>query len=209
MAKNTTTPAAGSHAADANTATDGTTTVAIPASLTATAHGAELPIATLPMATLAYLLLNGFSQSMTDAGTTAAARAKEAAIKEANATRGKGNEMTKAQAQEFLATNAISAMVDAAAQDARNKRVEALLAGTMVYGARGPNGPRKSPIEAFCWAAAEADAKAMAARKGKPMPKGEALETLLTAIVAAKRAEYEARFRATNTDDDALGELFA
>ena len=199
MAKNTTTPA--SPVAD-------TVPVYIPAGLTATAHGAELPIASLPMPTLVYLLFNGFSQSMTDAGTTAAARAREAACKEANTQRGKGNEMTLAQTKEFLATDAISGMVDAAAQVARNKRVESLLAGTMIYGARGPNGPRKSPVDAFCWAQAESDAKAMAARKGKPMPKGEALETLLSAIVAAKRAEYEAEFARRAAADAHLSSLF-
>lgn len=198
MAKNTTT----------TTPADGTTLVAIPTGLRATAHGADFDLASAPMATIVYLLLNGFSQSMTDAGTSAAAKAKDAALKEANATRGKGNEMSKAQAAEFLATEAITGLVEAAAQDARNKRVDSLLNGTMVYGARGPNGPRKSPLEAFVWACAEADAKAMAAKKGKPMPKGEALETLLQGIIAARGSDYEARFAASTVSDADLDNLF-
>lgn len=206
MAKNTTT--SGAHKTDAATGTDGTTLIAIPTGLRATAHGADFDLASAPMATIVYLLLNGFSQSMTDAGTSAVAKAKEAALKEANATRGKGNEMTKVQEKEFLATDAISGLLEAAAQDARNKRVEALLQGSMVYGSRGPNGPRKSPLEAFVWAAAEADAKAIAAKKGKPMPKGEDLETLLLGIIAARRSDYEARFAASTVSDADLDELF-
>lgn len=207
MAKNTTT-ASGAHATDANTGTDSTIMVAIPTGLRATAHGADFDIASAPMATIVYLLLNGFSQSMTDAGTSAVAKAKEAALKEGNASRGKGNEMSKAQAAEFFATDAISGLLESAAQDARNKRVESLLAGSMVYGTRGPNGPRKSPLEAFVWACAEADAKAMAAKKGKPMPKGEALETLLQGIIAARGSDYEARFAASTVSDADLDNLF-
>lgn len=203
MAKATTTaPAAGSHAADATPADGDTVMVPLPTGLRATAHGADVTIPSLPIASLVYLLLNGFSQSMTDAGTTAGAAAKKAAIKTANEARGKGREMSKADEDAFLATDAIKELVASASEDARGKRVAAIMDGSMVYGARGPNGPKKTPLEAFVWACAEADAKATAARKGKPLPKGEELATLLEAIIGKKRADYESRFTAAGGDTD-------
>ena len=180
----------------------------LPTNLIASAHEQTLLVSDMPVATIIYLLLNGYSQSMTDAGTSAAAKSRDAACKAANEQRGKGNAMTAAQAKEFCATPSILAMVESASRDARNKRQLALVEGTMVYGVRGPNGPRKSPLEAFLSACAEADAKAMAARKGKPMPKGDALETLLAGIIAVRRMDYTERFDANATPVEDLDSLF-
>ena len=48
----------------------------------------------------------------------------------------------------------------------------------------------------------------MAAKKGKPMPKGEALETLLAGIIAARSTSYETRFAESAVSDGDLDDLF-
>ncbi len=185
-----------------------TITIKVPTGFTVSAHGMTQVIAELPMASIVYLLANGYSQSLGDAATSAIAKAKTSAIKVANDTRGKGNAMSKDATDAFLATEAIVTMCESAAIDAKTKRQHALVDGTMILGTRGPNGPRLSPLDAFCLACAEMDAKAMAARKGKPMPKGEELATLLAGIVDAKRDGYTKRFHETATPDSALDNLF-
>ena len=170
-------------------------TISVPNDFSVSAHGMTQVVATLPMASIIYLLANGYSQSLGDAGTSAIAKAKLAAIKVANEQRGKGNAMSTAAAAAFVATDAIVALCKAAAIDAKNKRQLALVEGTMVYSMRGPNDARLSPFDAFCLACAEADAKGMAARKGKPMPKGQELEELLTAIIERKLEAYTQRFQ--------------
>jgi hypothetical protein len=183
-------------------------TISIPNDFAVSAHGMTQVIATLPMASIIYLLANGYSQSLGDAGTSAIAKAKLAAVEVANKQRGKGNAMSTAAVAAFLATDAIVALCKAAAIDAKNKRQLALEEGTMVFGTRGPNGPRLSPLDAFCRTQAEADAKAMAARKGKPLPKGDDLETLLAAIIDVHRVDYTQRFEKTEVPAAILDSLF-
>lgn len=184
--------------------------ITIPADLILTAHGHTVPVGDIAPAGLTYLLLNGFSQSLTDAGTTASARTRDAAIKAANEERGKGREMTKAETAEFISTDAIKGIMESAATDARTKRLSAILDGTMVYGARGPNGPRRSPKDQFIWDCAEADANALAKSKGKTMPKDrDEASAIIQRFVDKKGAEYAARYAATSADDADLGDLFA
>lgn len=175
-------------------------TISIPNDFTVSAHGMTQVIATLPMASIIYLLANGYSQSLGDAGTSAIAKAKLAAVKVANEQRGKGNAMSTAATVTFLATAPIVAMCKAAAIDAKNKRQLALVEGTMVYSMRGPNDARLSPFDTFCLACAEADAKGRAAHKGKPMPKGQELEELLAAIIERKLEAYTQRFQELDSE---------
>jgi len=184
-----------------------TITIKVPTDFTVAAHGMRQVVAELPMASIVYLLANGYSQSLGDAATSAIAKAKASAVKVANETRGKGNAMSRDATDAFLATTAIVSMCESAAIDAKIKRHQALEDGTMIIGTRGPNGPRLSPLEAFCLACAESDAKAMASRKGKPMPKGEELATLLAAIVDVKRGSYIDRFNETASPDSDLIDL--
>ena len=184
-----------------------TITIKVPTGFTVVAHGMTQVVAELPMASIVYLLANGYSQSLGDAATSAIAKAKTSAVKVANETRGKGNAMSRDATDAFLATTAIVSMCESAAIDAKNKRQQALMDGTMVIGTRGPNGPRLSPLDTFCLACAESDAKAMASRKGKAMPKGEELATLLAAIIDVKRRDYTDRFHETATPDSALDGL--
>lgn len=157
-----------------------------------------------PLPTIVYLLQNGFSQSLTDAGTSAAAAKRKEMIAIANEERGKGNEMSKAQEKEFCATESIRPMVEEAAKAAIEKRMEALRAGTMVAGARGPSGPRKSPFEAFCHGQAMVELQAKAAKIGKPLPKGETLQGLVDTVTARNMASYRAMWEAQSGADDDL-----
>ena len=189
-------------------------TIALPAGLVARAHGHELPLnADTPTATMVYLLLNGFSQSITDAGTSGAAQARRDAITEANKARGKGNEMSKAQESAHLDSDAVKGIVQAALVDAQLKRLKALNDGTMIYASRGPNGPRRTAQEQYFWDQAEAAITASVKRakergEAKVLPKGEAYASLVEAVIAKNRKEYEKSWaKLQSAGDDVLDGL--
>ena len=151
-------------------------------------NGLTLPIADMAPATVAYLLANGFSQSLTDARTTAAARAVE--------TFAKATKASKAEIDAWRATEDGKATIEAAGKEAMRKRLEALTEGTMVYGARGPNGPRKSPLEDYLWRTAEAEVRTFLRGKNIAFPKErEAAEKAINAWIDAHRKRLEADFR--------------
>lgn len=152
----------------------------------------------MPLTTVAYLLANGFSQSLTDARTSAQAKVLEAAMKAAGAG------ADKAQVRESC-----KAEMETAGLEAMSKRYQALAAGTMVYGARGPNGPRKSPEEAYLWSRAEADGKATLTRKGIAHPKGkEELDAMVQKVLSVKGESYRKDWAKQQAMSGGLDDLF-
>lgn len=176
-------------------------TMAAPAGMVeVSAQGFTLAIADMPGATVAYLLANGYSQSLTDARTTAQARAIEAFAKETKAS--------KAEVDAWKATEAGKVAIEAAGRDAMAKRQKALVDGTMVYGQRGPNGPRKSPLEAFMHETAEAELKARFRSKGWAWDKEKA-PALIGAYIEKNRKSLETRFAKMKGADDDMADLLA
>src|SRR6266576_2217139 len=108
----------------------------------------ELDPNALPAKAIAYLLQNGFSQSMTDAA--AFSKEQKAAFAEAGKS------------------------VDEAAQEAREKRFVAITKGEV--GVR-VGGPRKSLFEKFYHEAAKDKVKALCEARGFAVPKGDKLAT--------------------------------
>ena len=148
----------------------------------------SLPLATIagnPAAVL-YLLQNGYSQSMTDAA---------AFTKEQKA--GKSDDEIAAMAHE-----------------ARTKRHDAILAGTI--GAR-VGGAKLPPVERVMREVAEERLKAIAVSRGVAMPKGDTLKVALDKILSRDpdgiRVEAETRIANAKAVASAVGgdddDLFA
>lgn len=142
-----------------------------------------------PIATLVYLLTNGYVQSVTDAYTSAAAKHRNDLADAAGVT---GKEAIKT----FAASEAIAPLIAAAGKDAAMKRVAALVAGTMVAGSRGPSGPRKTGFEAFAWGQAKLFLEGKAKATGKALPKGDELKTLMENVVAKNTPAYRVLYDA-------------
>lgn len=140
-------------------------------------------VADLSPKAVSYLLQNGFSQSMTDA----------AAFSKAD--------------KEGKTEDEITAM----AKEARQKRYDAILAGTV--GHRVGGGPKMSSLEKVCRDVARERLKAAAVSKGVKLPKGEALTALIEKMVNGKHADTikaEAQTRIDNAKagaDDVEGLL--
>ena len=118
-------------------------------------HGAPIPKA------LAYVIANGFKQSMTDASAMTKEQ-KAAAHKSAQETH--GPEITLEQA------------VEAAAHKSRSKRFADILAGTVGFGGGGPKLPQ---VDRVMREIAEEQIKAAVVAKGLSMPKGDNLKALI------------------------------
>lgn len=116
---------------------------------------------TLPKA-LAYVIANGFKQSMTDASAMTKEQ-KEKALKEAQEAN-PGVEITLEQA------------VEAKAVEQRNKRFADILAGNVGVGGGGPKLPL---IERVMREIAEEQIRAAVVAKGMVMPKGDNLKALI------------------------------
>lgn len=150
-----------------------------------------------PVATLVYLLTNGFVQSVTDAYTSAAAKHRNDLAEAAGVT---GKEAVKA----FAASESVAPLIAAAGKDGAMKRVAALVAGTMVAGSRGPSGPRRTGFDAFAWGQAKLFLDGRAKATGKALPKGDDLQALMEQVIARNTANYRALYDAQNGADDDL-----
>lgn len=111
---------------------------------------------------LAYVIANGFKQSMTDASAMTKEQ-KAKALTDAQ-TANPGVEITLEQA------------VEAHAVDARTKRFADILAGQVGFGGGGPKLPQ---IDRVMRDIAEEQIRAAVVAKGMSMPKGEALKVLI------------------------------
>lgn len=91
--------------------------------------------------------------------------------------------------------------------DEQAKRFNAVIAGEV--GSRGPGAPKATKLEAVMAAVAMERIKAGAAKLGKSLPKGEALQTLKAAYIAKNadslKAEAETRMGSAATAD--VGDL--
>jgi NAD(P)H-hydrate repair Nnr-like enzyme with NAD(P)H-hydrate epimerase domain len=124
-------------------------------------HALGLPQGTPISKALAYVIANGFKQSMTDASAMTKEQ-KEKAHKEAQATH--GEHITLEQA------------VEAKAHEARIKRFADILAGTVGFGGGGPKLPQ---VDRVMREIAEEQIKAAVVAKGLSMPKGDNLKALI------------------------------
>lgn len=148
-------------------------------------HGAPIPKA------LAYVIANGFKQSMTDASAMTKEQ-KEKAHKEAQATH--GPDITLEQA------------VEAHAHAQRSKRFADILAGTVGFGGGGPKLPQ---VDRVMREIAEEQIKAAVVAKGLSMPKGDNLKALIEKRLAvagdAIRTAAQARIDAARNAVADLG----
>jgi hypothetical protein len=124
-------------------------------------HALGLPHGTPISKALAYVISNGFKQSMTDASAMTKEQ-KEKAWKEAQATH--GEHITLEQA------------VEAKAHEARTKRFADILAGNVGVGGGGPKLPA---LERVAREIAEEQIRAAVVAKGLAMPKGDNLKALV------------------------------
>jgi hypothetical protein len=136
----------------------------------------------LPATAIKYLLQNGFSQSMTDAAA-----------------------FTKAQKD-----GKSEAEVTAMAQEARNKRFAAILAGTV--GTRVGGGPRLSPLERTMNDIVDERLAAICRARNVAQPKGDVLKSARAKILAKFEAEIkseaEARVTKLASEVAAMGDIF-
>lgn len=124
-------------------------------------HALGLPQGTPISKALAYVISNGFKQSMTDASAMTKEQ-KEKAHKEAQATHGEHITMEQA--------------VEAKAHEARTKRFADILAGNVGVGGGGPKLPA---LERVAREIAEEQIRAAVVAKGLAMPKGDNLKALV------------------------------
>jgi len=140
---------------------------------------------------LAYVMANGFKQSMTDASAMTKEQ-KAKAHTDAIATH--GADVTEAQA------------VEAKAHEQRTKRFADILAGSVGFGGGGPKLPQ---IDRVMRDIAEEQIKAAVVKMGKAMPKGDNLKTLIEKRLAvagdAIRTQAAARIDAAKSAVDDLG----
>lgn len=120
------------------------------------------PAGTILQKALAYVIANGFKQSMTDASAMTKEQ-KEKALKDAQEAN-PGVEITLEQA------------VEARAIEQRNKRFADILAGNVGVGGGGPKLPQ---IERVMREIAEEQIRAAVVAKGMAMPKGDNLKALI------------------------------
>lgn len=132
---------------------------------------------------LAYVMANGFKQSMTDASAMTKEQ-KAKALSDAQAAN-LGVEITEAQA------------VEAKAHEQRTKRFADILAGSVGFGGGGPKLPQ---IDRVMRDIAEEQIRAAVVKMGKAMPKGDNLKTLVDKRLAvagdAIRTQAQARIDA-------------
>ena len=172
--------------------------IAIPADTVLTFRGDAVPIANVAPAGVLYLILNGWSQSMTDTATSARAKVVNDAIGEWAKANGRQPNATERDA----IIEGIADAIKAAETDALAKRLEAIMQGTMVAGQRGGGGPRKSALEVYLWGRAKAEAESRLRAKGKRLPKETAdANAVIEKVLAHFRAKWEKEFAKGGTDD--------
>lgn len=141
---------------------------------------------------LAYVIANGFKQSMTDASAMTKEQ-KAKALTDAQAAN-PGVEITEAQA------------VEAKAHEQRTKRFADILAGNVGVGGGGPKLPQ---IDRVAREIAEEQIRAAVVAKGLQMPKGDNLKALVDKRLAvagdAIRTAAQARIDAAKNAVDDLG----
>lgn len=144
---------------------------------------------------LAYVIANGFKQSMTDA--SAMTKEQKAKAHADAVAANPGVEISEAQA------------VEAKAHEQRTKRFADILAGNVGVGGGGPKLPQ---IDRVMREIAEEQIRAAAVRLGKSMPKGDNLKTLIEqrlTVVASRddaiRTAAQARIDAAKNAVDDLG----
>lgn len=120
------------------------------------------PVGTVIPKALAYVIANGFKQSMTDA--SAMTKEQKAKALEDAQKANPGVEITEAQAVEVKAI------------EQRNKRFADILAGNVGVGGGGPKLPQ---IERVMREIAEEQIRAAVVAKGMAMPKGDNLKALI------------------------------
>jgi hypothetical protein len=168
-----------------------TITISVPADLVMTFRDDAVPIGMLPMASVVYLLTNGWSQSFTDVATGARAKVLNDAI----ADWAKANDRQPNAAERSAIVEAQADAIKAAETDAIAKRMQAIMEGTMVAGSRG-GGPRKSALDVYLHGRAEAEAKARLRAKGVKWPTDRAeaqviVDKVLNHFRAAWTKEYD------------------
>lgn len=141
---------------------------------------------------LAYVIANGFKQSMTDASAMTKEQ-KAKALADAQAAN-PGVDLTEAQA------------VEARAHEQRTKRFADILAGNVGVGGGGPKLPQSERVMREI---AEEQIRAAVVAKGLAMPKGENLKALIEKRLAvagdAIRTAAQARIDAAKNAVDDLG----
>lgn len=152
------------------------------------------PVGTpLPKA-LAYVIANGFKQSMTDA--SAMTKEQKAKVLEDAQKANPGVEITLEQA------------VEAKVYEARTKRFADILAGNVGIGGGGPKLPQ---IERVMREIAEEQIRAAVVKKGMAMPKGDNLKALIDKRLSvagdAIRTAAQARIDAAKNVADDLGDI--
>jgi hypothetical protein len=149
---------------------------------------------------LAYLIMNGFNQSMTDAAAFTKDQKAEA--------------LAEAQKVDPEATaDDVNAKM---ALEAREKRFAAILAGTVGFRSGG-GGARLPQLEKVMRDIAHEAIKAAVAAKGVAMPKGDKLKAFVDGYLAKygdkTKVEAQARIDSAKADagslDDLLGDLSA
>lgn len=178
-----------------------TITIAVPADLVLTFRDAAVPIGTVDAKGVLYLIQNGWSQSMTDTATSARAKVLNDAT--AEWAKANGGAAPNATERATIAESNADAIAEAE-REALAKRLDAIMQGTIVAGQRGGGGPRKSPMEAYVWERATADAKATVRDRGLKWPKEtEAANAIVERVLAKRRKAYEQDFakRAKQADD--------
>ncbi len=143
---------------------------------------------TLPPKAIAYLLSNGFTQSMTDA----AAFTKE----------------QKAEAVKDKPEGDHAAILAAMQDEARQKRFDAIMSGSV--GVR-VGGPRKSPIDRIMQEIVDETLRSLCDAKKVAMPKGDVLKAAREKIFARNEATIRekatARLAESATLADELGDV--
>lgn len=153
---------------------------------------------------LHYVIANGFTQSMTDAAAFTKEQkqaAHDAAIKA----------HTESGSTEPHPT--IDDVVAGMQRTARNKRFDAIHAGTVAQRVGGTGVAKLSPIDRMMKNIALEAIKAAVAKKGLAMPKGDKLAEFVAKYLAKNdasvRTEAQARLDAAANQADDLDELFA
>lgn len=175
----------------------------IPADLVLEFRGNAVEVAKLPQASIVYLVTNGWSQSFTDVATGARAKVLNDAI--ADWAKANGRNPDAAERATIVEANADA--IAAAEGDAIAKRLEAIMAGTMVAGQRGGGGPRKSPLDIYLWGRAESDAKARMRAKGLKWPTDrEAANAVVEKVLNHFRKEWTREYE-RNAKNDPLADI--
>lgn len=153
---------------------------------------------------LHYVIANGFTQSMTDAAAFTKEQ-KQAAHDAALKAHEESGSSDPAPTME----DAVAAMQ----RNARNKRFDAIHAGTVAQRVGGTGVAKLSPIERMMNAIAKEAITAAVAKKGLAMPKGEKLKEFIAKYLAKNdasvRTEAQARLDAAANQADDLDELFS